>query len=298
MLFSKKATGFCVFPWRQTVAEPVAPPRPFRRRVPPFRSRSARVARILRVGQISRRSGYADFSPGLFAKRPPARAAAHRTDPPPRGSAPYCIRIPGAAARRADLTAPWRPPRNHYSSTGQPLPRPAPGSWWGDALCCRPTLRPLHSAPSCGIRRPARSGGGCRLFAPAPPVWHESCASGRFPAAAAMQIFRQAFLQKGRQPARQRTVPIPPRAAAHRIASVSPAPQRAVPISPRRGARPATIIPAPDNLCLARRPDRGGGTRYVVAPRSGLCILRHPAASAAPSARSACRLPLGQFNSG
>ena len=212
MLFSKKATGFCVFPWRQTVAEPVAPPRPFRRRMPHFLSCAARVARILRVGQISRRSGYADFSPGLFAKRPTARAAAHRMHPyPRRRSAPY-------RSHRAVAPAP-QPLFQHRTTFASPGARIVVG----DALCCRPTLLSAPLALSGGTRRPARSGGGCRIFSLAQPVWHESCASGRFPAAAAMQIFRQAFLQKGRQPAPQRTVCIRiPGAAARRTDLTAP----------------------------------------------------------------------------
>ena len=239
MLFSKKATGFCVFPWRQTAAEPVAPsarsgggcrlfapaPPVWRKSCVSGRFPAAAAMQIFRQAFLQKGRQPA---PQRTVSHPSPRAAAHRTDP----------------------TAPWRPPRNHYSSAGQPLPRPAPAPWWrGTRLCCRPTLRSPHPAPSCGTRRPARSGGGCRIFSLAQPVWHESCASGRFPTAAAMQIFRQAFLQKGRCSAPQRTVCIRiPGAAARRIASVPPrgsAPYRSplaaallsAPLAPSRGTR-------------------------------------------------------------
>ena len=72
----------------------------------------------------------------------------------------------------------------------------------------------LSLALSRGIRRRNGRGGGCRIHTFAPPVWRDHAAQP-FSAAAHLQVFRQAFLQKGRYlPRRSARASLPPSASA------------------------------------------------------------------------------------
>ncbi len=321
MLFSKKATGFCVFPWRQTVAEPVAPSARMhvgasgfpngasRRALPPPGARTVVGARYV----VAPRSGLRNLRhPAAFAA-PPVPAAdaafsllrspcgtnpARRADFPPqrlcrffarpfckkaaspRRSATVCIRPPPrAAAPRVSSVSPARrrtvpisPPRGARPATIIPAPdnlclarRPDRGGGTHYVVAPRSGLCILrHPAASAAPPVPAA---GAAFSLPLRPCGTNPARRADFPPQRLCRFFARPFCKKAASP--RRSAP---------YASVSPAPQRAVSHPSPRAAAHRTDPPSRQRSC----------------PR----LLHHPAAPAAPSARSACRLPLGQFNSG
>ena len=157
-----------------------------------------RPARLL---TLLRRSGLAGFSRGLFAKRPSLRRS----------------------TRSASF---FGAPRIHFRPRAhpQPLRGASPRRYPAPQRLSHRRSASQHLCPhSMRVRRPARSGGGRAIcFAPAVslPLCNTRAADHRFPlpmctggtprklllpravflpAAAVWQVFREAFLQKGRR---------------------------------------------------------------------------------------------------
>ena len=178
------------------------PPRPFRRRMPHFHSYTARVAQILRTGQIFRRSAFAVFRQAFLQKgRQPApqRSCPHFLHDPAAPSAPpvpasdaacsllhspcganparradsppqrFCSFSPGLFAKRPTARAAVSVPQPLFQRRATfatpvsavcsaPAARPVVAA---DALCCRPRAPVLAS---CTIPRPPPLSPAFRFF--------------------------------------------------------------------------------------------------------------------------------------
>ena len=131
----------------------------------------------------------------------------------------------------------------------------------------------LSLARSRGIRRRNGRGGGCRIHTFAPPVWRDHAAQPFF-AAVHLQVFRQAFLQKGRYlPRRSARAGLPPSASAAHLTPSVPAtsllfcPPAGRSSPPGRNRTRRTDFP--------QVPTRAVGTRIFCTlpalPRGGFC---------------------------
>ena len=125
------------------------------------------------------------------------------------------------------------------------------------------------------MRAPAAgTGGAADALSPGPGFATRPCVVN-LPAVAAMQVFRQAFLQKGRRPAPQR--PYMPRRAPP-LPNPSLAPQRARRRNGRGGGRAVPWARICNPPVRGESPRRSGYAGFS----PGLCAKRPPACAAAP----------------